>query len=155
MATITKQLILEIANECDKPYSWPDNTCVEPVIKLVKRYFTDFNMPDILQGSERQAYKLIRRKYADSWGIAGIKWLEQEKLGQIIKQPGPYSHEKPTPYKDGDIIECSYGECSRSGKPLRTIALVSTPHAYVRTRETIYPLPIDYLLVYNRARLAI
>lgn len=98
MTILTHADINRIADAHDSPYSWPDNTCMSPVLSVI-RAVTGREPPPhpFLAKTERRAMAALKAMYAGSWGLLGIEYLQLTGLGRQISERGPFVA--------GDIVE--------------------------------------------------
>ena len=129
-----RSIIDQVANRNDKPYSWPDQTCVHFIIDYARIVLgNDIVLPPIFALSEVRATRIIWREYDKSW------------FRLLLHHVGVYNYGREIPVGDlypGDIVEFTnpYFEC-RGG--VTGIGLIhSDLWLYAKGEDAVLPIPV-------------
>lgn len=146
---ITREDIRRIAYRHDVPFSWPDETCVEPVHDLIEhaRGHKIERDPIFDEPSEHHASVHIMHEYGGSWGRVGIDYLTRNNYGVEIDKNGPF--------ETGDILELSNCKIAVFYKlPESFIGIYyADNYVYVRGTVNILPIPLRCCDVVSAARI--
>ena len=130
MATLRESILDEVARECDRPYSWPENTCCEMLFRYMERIGGP-NLRDgqdrLMEMGERKATATIIRNYG-SWFGYGVVCIEADGAFSRVHQVMP-----------GDIVGMSSSKLETS--PMIGIAH-RRPWVFVQGLSGVLPISV-------------
>ena len=143
---ITHSQVNIAAAMCDYEYSWPDNTCIEVVLRLLQILGkTVPTVPYLEKYSEFGALRQIVKHYNSSWGNYGVEWLTKHKLGVQIPCD--------CKFKTGDIVEVALPLEPKQKRHQWTIGVIATDAVYLRGSEEIIAVPTNICKFKTAARI--
>ena len=120
----------------DKPYSWPDSTCLHPAMALYE-YINGSPLPNnaIFDLPEAKASQLVKRRYNNSWLEYIADYLERNGGGRRV------ATEK---LECGDVVEFDCDRIKVCGRvwtcnPVGIVA--DTQTLFMRGQSGVHPIP--------------
>lgn len=147
MATLKIEQLNAIANRYDKPFSWPNNTCVHPIGEIIKYVKETEPITDpLFEKTEIEVAKIVKKHFGGSWINLISYYVSQHKYGINVSI---------SDYKMGDII----GFVSDRLKP--TCRLIDNHTGFVVNQDTfyyrghmgMYPFPIKQVNIIGVVRI--
>lgn len=146
MATLTREDLSRIADACDFPYRWPDRTCCEIGLAVIRHVTGEALDVPALRWPEARAYAHIARMYEGRW----MKYVREFLLGRDLAADasdefrlGDFVEFKSPALARGDITD--YGYCLG-------IATGQGNWAYAATYSGIVPAPVDEIGLHMRLK---